>query len=294
MSSDKVVSPLLVIVGPTASGKTDFAMDIAEKYNGEIICADSRTVYKGMNIGTAKPTLQQQNRVPHHMLDIIEPSEHFTAAQYKRMACRHIEEIAQRGKLPILVGGSGLYIDAIIFDYNFGPPADVDRRSTLEKFSLEELQRVCREEDIDLPENKHNRRHLIRAIELGGVIKQNRRLRPHTLVVGLQSDNQELKRRIERRAAIMLEAGIVGEVKFLSERYGWESEAMKANIYRAFRGVVQGAKTEQEALEEVIRSDISLAKRQMTWFKRNPYIVWGAPVGLIPKIDDFIRTSISL
>jgi tRNA dimethylallyltransferase len=285
--------PLVVIVGPTASGKSKLALAVAKQYSGEVICADSRTVYKGMDIGTAKPSPQERRSIPHHMLDIVEPTERFTVVDFKRIASSQIDDIMRRRKLPIVVGGTGLYVDSVIFDYNFGVAADPILRKQLEQKTVLELQSICRQKDIVIPENDQNKRHLIRAIELGGLTKQNKRLRHNTLVVGLQVGSDILRQRIEQRAHDMIDAGIVDEVRRLAERYGWDNEAMTGNIYRVFRGVVEGTKSEQEAVEEFVRADVALAKRQMTWFKRNPYIVWGSPPELMQRIEQFLARPIS-
>jgi tRNA dimethylallyltransferase len=145
-------APLIVIVGPTASGKSALAMQLAERFGGEIICADSRTVYKGMDIGTAKPSAEDQARVPHHGLDLVEPGERFSAVDFKNYATQTIADIRARGKIPFLVGGTGLYVDAVIFDYHFGQ-ADPELRAKLEALSLEELHEYCRNNNIKLPEN---------------------------------------------------------------------------------------------------------------------------------------------
>ena len=129
--------PLVVIVGPTASGKSALAISLAEKFGGEIICADSRTVYKGMDIGTAKPTVDEQARVPHWGLDLVEPGERFSAAKFKRYAIAKIDEIHSRGNIPFLVGGTGLYIDGILFDYEFGSDFNAELRKKLESLSLD-------------------------------------------------------------------------------------------------------------------------------------------------------------
>jgi tRNA dimethylallyltransferase len=267
--------PLIVIVGPTASGKSDLAMRIAERHNGEIICADSRTVYRGMDIGTAKPSDEDRAKIPHHLLDIVEPNESFSAADFKRLASAAIADIKTRNKLPILVGGTGLYVDAVIFDYQFGEPADPALRAKLFDMTVEELQHICRRSYIDIPMNDKNKRHLIRAIELGGLPKRTDKMILNIIVVGLTAENDTLRKRILLRAGKMVEAGIIGEIQLLARRYGWESEAMKANIYRVFRGVVEASKSVEEATEEFVRSDMALAKRQRTWFKRNPAIIWG-------------------
>lgn len=283
--------PLIVIVGPTASGKSDLALRVAQEFNGELICADSRTVYKGLDIGTAKPTLDERAKVPHHLLDVVEPCEPFTAAQFKHLANAAIADISGRGKLPVMVGGTGLYIDAVLFDYRFGQPADPAERRRLQEMSLDELHDFCRENDIEMPENSKNKRHLIRAIELGGVIKENRSQRPNTFVVGITMDRDILRERIRLRAKGMLEQGITDEVRRAGQQYGWDCEALTGNIYRVFRGVVEGTKSEEEALEEFVRSDTSLAKRQMTWFKRNPQIIWGSADNLFAQIRAFLHSS---
>jgi tRNA dimethylallyltransferase len=283
-------SPLVVIVGPTASGKSALAMTIAQRYGGEIIAADSRTVYRGMDIGTAKPTTEDQQIVTHHLIDIRNPDEPFNAAIFKTLGIAAIDDISSRGRLPLLVGGTGLYIDAILFDYEFGASADEAERRELNQKTAEELQEICRDNNIDIPINSRNKRHLIRAIELRGLKKQNKRLRPDTFVVGLSTERDKLKVRIEERARHMVAQGVLGEAALLGERYDWESEAMKGSIYRIFRNVVDGKKSVEEAIEEFVRSDMALAKRQMTWFKRNPSIVWSkSPDQLLKEVDTFLR-----
>lgn len=284
-------TPLVVIVGPTASGKSDLAMHVAQKHNGEIICADSRTVYKGMDIGTAKPTVEDRAKVKHHLLDVVEPNEFFSAADFKHHANEALADIRNRGKLPILVGGTGLYVDAVIFDYQFGQPADLQLRSELSELTVEELQQYCRRLHIEIPVNNKNKRHLIRAIELNGLPKKTGVLILNTFVVGIAPSNDALKERIIKRAYSMVDLGIANEVRSLTNKYGWEREAMKGNIYRVFRGVIEGGKSVNIAIDEFIRSDLALAKRQRTWFKRNPAIIWGTPEDLEKRIDDYIRTA---
>lgn len=284
-----MISPrLLVIVGSTASGKSNLALQIAKKYNGELICADSRTVYKGMDIGTGKPSQHDQKSVPHHLLDIVEPDQPFTAAQFKDLANVAIKQISNRGKLPILVGGTGLYIDAVIFDYQFGEPADAELRSKLNALNNEELLLLCSQKDIAIPVNHRNKRHLIRAIELGGLVTPKRELRDNILVVGITTDNDELKIRIVNRTHAMFQAGVIEEARRLSAKFGWQAEAMTANVYRIAKNVIAGEITPYAMFEQVVKADMSLAKRQRTWFKRNPYIKWGSPEELRYVIADFL------
>jgi tRNA dimethylallyltransferase len=282
-------SPLITIVGPTASGKSALAMQIAEKYNGEIIAADSRTVYRSLDIGTAKPTPEDRRRIRHHLLDVRDPDQPFSAAEFKRLAEAAIADIHARGKLPILVGGTGLYVDAVIYDYQFGPVADPVLRARLNNMSVEELQEMCRGNDIIFPLNKQNKRHLIRAIELGGLLRHEHRLRNNTLVVGITTDRDILRQRIEHRARQMIDDGVLHEVAQVGQKYGWRGEALKGNIYRIFRGVVEGTQPLEEAIAEFVQSDMNLAKRQMTWFKRNKCIVWSKnPHDLVETVDTFL------
>lgn len=284
-----MTNKLVVVVGPTASGKSALAMRIAQKYNGEIIAADSRTIYRGMDIGTAKPTAQDQQLVPHHLLDVRNPDESFSAAEFKRLAEQAIADIQARDRLPVMVGGTGLYVDAVLFNYRFGPAADTAERSRLNELSVEDLQEICRKNNIELPINHQNKRHLVRAIELGGLFKHKKQLRDDTLVVGIATDRDILRQRVTARAHQMVREGVLDEVAKLGKKYAWKGEALKGNIYRIFRGVTDGSKPLEDAIEEFVQSDMALAKRQMTWFKRNPYIVWSAdPDELLEEVDTFI------
>src|SRR5690606_33063041 len=144
--------PLVVIAGPTASGKTALAIELAERFGGEIICADSRTIYKGMDVGTAKPGVDEQAQIPHWGLDLVEPGDRFTAADFKEYALQKINEIRARGHVPFLVGGTGLYVDAVLFDYQFSAPANEHERAKLEQMTIERLHDYCEYNNIILPE----------------------------------------------------------------------------------------------------------------------------------------------
>lgn len=267
--------PLIVIVGPTASGKTSIAIEVAEKVDGEIICADSRTLYKYMDIGTAKPTQEEQNRVPHWGLDLVEPNVRYTAADFKKYADQKIEEIRSRGHIPILVGGTGLYIDAVIFDYSFGPAADPRQRELYESMSLERLHKYCYNNNIKLPENEKNKRYVIRAIERqNDSIKRKKVPIPNTFIVGIATDKDELYKRIDQRAYQIVSSAMIDEAQKLAHRYGWNHESMTGNIYPLCRLYLEGALTMDELLSHFIILDRRLAKRQMTWLRRNPYIEW--------------------
>lgn len=268
-------APLVVIVGPTASGKTSLAIEMAQKYDGEIICADSRTIYKYMDIGTAKPSAEEQALVPHWGLDLVEPGESFSAADFQRYANEKIADIRARGKVPFLVGGTGLYVDGVIFDYKFGVPADLRVRAVLEQLSVEELQQYCFEHNIPLPENSKNKRYLVRAIEQKDINLQ-RREQPidNTIIVGIATEREVLKQRISDRSEQLFENGVVEEAKILGKKYGWESEAMTGNVYRLVKLFVREEVTEAELKDLFKVLDWRLAKRQITWLRRNPYIKW--------------------
>jgi tRNA dimethylallyltransferase len=264
----------VVIVGPTASGKTALALDLAERFGGEVIAADSRTVYKGMDIGTAKPAAAERRRVAHHMLDVVTPDASFTVADFQDLANAAIRDIAGRGKLPILVGGSGLYIDAVIYNFSFrGAPDGQVRRQTA-ALSVEELQDLLREQAIALPANERNPRHLVRTLESRGAQPSRGRLRPHTLIIGLDPPRESLAANITRRVDAMVAAGFIDEVRSLARIYGWEVPALQAPGYKAFRAYLAGTLSLDEAKELFIRYDLQYAKRQKTWFKRNPDICW--------------------
>lgn len=268
------LSPLLVVVGETASGKSALALEAAKRLNGEIICADARTIYEGMDIGTAKATTQEQADIPHHLIDAVRPDQPFSAAQFKQLANETIEEVAARGKLPILVGGTGLYVDAVAYDFQFRPPADPTERERLNAMSVEELQNEIIEKGLAMPENRQNKRHLTRTLETNGASAERHPLREHTLVVGLRLPREVLEERIRLRVDTMVVLGFVEEVRRLSEQYGWDAPGMNAPGYKAFRLYLEGTISLEEAKEKFVRNDLDLAKRQRTWFKRNQDIVW--------------------
>lgn len=266
--------PLIAIVGPTASGKTALGIEIAKAHKGEIICADSRTVYKGMDIGTAKPAAEEQEGVPHHLLDVVTPDQTFTAAEFQKLANGAIKDIESRGKLPIIVGGTGLYVDSILYNYEF-PPVNAEQRKELLKLSKEQLQEKVEELDIPLNDSDFNNpRRLVRAIETAGQPRSKSQLRPVTLIIGLEVERSELEERIRARILQMLKKGFMKEVHQLRMKYGPEAPGLNGIGYRAFLKVDNYSSDLNDAIEEFAKGDLNLAKRQMTWFKRNPDIKW--------------------
>jgi len=267
-------SPLIVIVGPTGSGKSALALEIARINNGEIICADSRTVYKGMDIGTAKPTKAEQKQVPHHLLDIIEPNRIFTAAEFKRQASQVMDGCEKRGTLPVMVGGTGLYIDGVIFDFAFLPPASNEERGQLQALTVPELQQKISDLGLRLPENSQNPRHLIRVIETNGAVPIKKGLRDNTLVIGVDMPKEDLIKRINKRIEDMFINGLEEEVKALSDTYGWDSLGLSAVGYQEWQQYFKGNISQQQVQDTILKNTINYAKRQRTWNKRNPYVVW--------------------
>lgn len=267
--------PLIVIVGPTASGKTKLSIELAKRFGGEIISADSRAVYNGMDIGTAKPTPAERALVVHWGLDLINPGDYFSAADFKKYTDEKIIEIRSRGNIPFLVGGTGLYIDSVVFDYKFGSKANEELRSELQQLSFDELYTYCHNNKIQLPENRKNKRYIIRAIENNGE-KPVRKSKPinNCVIVGITTDKSILRSRIDNRVEKMFKSGVVSETKILAEKFGWESEAMKSNIYTILRSLLQEEMSIATSIEKTKVLDWRLAKRQLTWMRRNKFIHW--------------------
>lgn len=291
MRNDK--RPLVILLmGPTASGKTDLAMALHERLGAELISVDSAMVYRGMDIGTAKPTAADRVEVPHHLLDVVTPDQPFSVAEFQRLALQAIADIHARDKLPIMVGGTGLYVDAVLYDFAFRAPADPAERERLSGMSVPELQAELSARGIALPASDLNPRHLIRALETGGAPAMRQPLRPHTLLLGLRADRNVLNARIADRARQMFEHGLEQEVAGLVQKYGWDAEAMKSVGYREFRLYFEGAATMDDVRARIIISTQAYAKRQRTWFKRNPDIQWIASFTEASQmVDSFLNNK---
>lgn len=268
---------LIIITGPTASGKTALAIKLAKQFNGEIISADSRAIYRGIDIASAKPSLEEREGVPHWGFDLTEPDQIFTAADFKEYAFEKISEIHSRGKIPFLVGGTGLYIDAVLYDYDFAGEPDEELRAELNSKSIEELQAVIEQAKIEMPENSKNKRYLIRAIEKSKKHKRNSGKKHNgfnSIVVGITTERDELRTRIFARNEQFFSSGIIEEAQKMAQKYGWQSEAMTTNAYPLIRDFLDENLTKEELIEKMSVRDWRLAKRQITFMKRNKDINW--------------------
>jgi len=274
------MNKLLIILGPTASGKSDLAIKIAELFNGEIVSADSRQIYKEMNIGTAKPS---KGNIRYHLLDIIEPDKRFSAAQYKELACNAIKDIQNRNKLPVLCGGTGLYISSIIEDWQFPKvPSQEKLRKELEKKSVEQLFKIYQKLDTEGAKSidKKNKRRLIRAIE---VCKANNK--PfwqqrksgkslfNTLLIGIKLPKEQLRGRIAKRTKKMIKMGLETEVKTLKDKYGW-IPSLQTIGYQEWKEYFSDKLNKKEVQNLIELHTIQYSKRQMTWFKKMKNIQW--------------------
>lgn len=285
--------PLVVLVGETASGKTDLAIKLAQALNGELICADSWTVRREANIGSAKPTAAEQALVPHHLLDVAGPDEDFTAAVFKDSANQAIADIAGRGKLPIMVGGTGLYVDGVIYDYGFLPQGDRAARQELNQLSNQELLARIDAAGIQLGDvDIRNKRRLIRLLETNGQQPTKQSLRPNTVLIGLTTDRAQLEARIIARTDAMMAAGLEAEVADLADRYGWDCEALKGISYAQWKDYFLGADTRDQVRQKIIKATLDLAKRQRTWFKRNKSIHWFTTPVNQTDIVELVTTSL--
>ncbi len=294
-----MIQKILAIVGPTASGKSALAVRLARQFNGEIISADSRQVYKGLDIGSGKLKSKERKGIKHHLLDVASPKLTFTAARYKKLAERVITDILRRGKLPIFCGGTGFYLDAAL-GYLFIPPVPPDRalRARLEKLPAEELfaklkaLNRARAENI----NPHNRRRLIRAIEVATAPKTKASPWPTTkdsplLKIGILVAKDELRRNINKRLETRLEFGLVAEVEKLHQQgLAWRRLDNLGLDYRFTSRYLRGRLTRDAMIRQLTTAIWHYAKRQMTWFKRDKNINWiEEPTRAEKLVRDFLK-----
>lgn len=288
MSNNTSKTPkMVVIVGETASGKSALAMQMAKKFEGEIICADSSTIRKGFDIGSAKPSKEDQKQIKHHLLDVAAADEVFSAAKFKQLAQKAVTDISSRGKLPILVGGSGLYIDSLLFDYKFLPVGDQKERELLSKLNVKDLISVAKGRKLDVSEiDTANKTRLIRFIQTNGQLPKKRSLRQNTIIIGLRTNRDDLNHNIAVRTEQMIGQGLADEVEQIVEHYGWDCEGLKAVGYREWQEHFLGKKSLEKTKFEIIKDTKYLAKKQRTWFRRNKFIQWAdTPVNQAEVVD---------
>lgn len=286
------MNPIICIPGPTASGKSALAVEIAKEYNGEVISCDSMQVYRRMDIGTAKPTEAEMQGIPHHMIDVCDPEEDFSVSRYCQMADAIVQDILSRGKTAVIAGGTGLYMDSLIKGNSFAPFPSTGQRERLEaqadEIGMEAMLDLLRGIDPEAASRLHtaDRKRIIRALEV--YYETGETITAHNLKtqaippkytpiwLGLDFENrQDLYDRIDLRVELMLKQGLVEEIKALLDS-GVPSKctAMQAIGYKEFTAALQGMGTVREAADQVAQSSRHYAKRQLTWFRRNKQIHW--------------------
>ena len=283
---------IICIAGPTASGKTSLAVELAKEFNGEVVSCDSMYVYRRMCIGTAKPTEEEMQGIPHHMIDVADPDEDFSVSRYCDMAAPIVDDIVARGKTAIIAGGTGLYMDSLIKGNDFAPFPSTGMREKLEaqadREGMEAMLELLRSIDPDAAAKLHlsDRKRIIRALEVyyetGETITahniKTQAIPPRytPLWLGLDfADRAELYRRIDMRVDIMLQQGLVEEIKtLLASGIPQKCTAVQAIGYKEFVSALDGQCSIEEAAEEVRKSSRHYAKRQLTWFRRNKNIHW--------------------
>ena len=281
---------IIAVAGPTAAGKTEYAIRVAEAVGGEVVSCDSMQLYKFMDIGSAKPTPEEQARVKHWLVDEIDPREEFSVARYRDMAKGYIEDIFSRGKTPVIAGGTGLYLNSLLYDMDFSEAdKDMELRQTLmdeaELFGPEYIHKKLEAVDPVKASKIHpnNVKKVIRALEgaiLGNGIGEFADLKERTkdydtLLIGITRDREELYDRINRRVDIMVEQGLFKEVEGLLEMGLQEEDiSMKGIGYKEIIGFFDGIYTREEAIDKIKQNTRHLAKRQMTWFRRYEDMNW--------------------
>lgn len=282
---------VIVICGPTASGKTALSIELAKQINGEIISADSMQIYKYMDIGSAKPTIEEMQGIKHYMLDFVEPDKRYSVAEYKLEAEKCIEEILSKNKVPIIVGGTGLYIDSLIYGIEFSDiKIDEEYRKYLEKLcekeGIETLYNMAVKIDSKAMEtiSKNDKKRIMRVLEIyhetgktkteQEIESRKNEVKYNYKVYAINWDREKLYQRINKRVDLMIESGLIEEVKELLSKYENMPTAIQGLGYKEIKLYLDGELTKEEAIEKIKMETRRYAKRQFTWFKKNKQTIW--------------------
>lgn len=276
MSGTNTNNTTYFVVGPTASGKSDFAVNLALQVNGEIISADSVQIFQYFDIGSAKIKMEERKGIPHHMIDILEPTETYTVANYARDARNAIDNVLRREKTPIVCGGTGLYVNSLLYELDELPPADETLREELSALALEELLDRAKMQQIDLSGvNLSNKRRVIRGMEIFlltgkpmGDFNTMKRSNLNPIIYHLSPKRELLYEKINLRTHLMMEAGLVDETKRIIDRFGRNLQALNSIGYREALLYLDGALTKEELISRIQLATRHYAKRQGTWFRR--------------------------
>ena len=282
---------VIVICGPTASGKTSLSIELAKQINGEIISCDSMQIYKEMNIGTAKPTIEEMQGIKHYMLDFVSPDERYSVANYQKQAIVAIKEVLSRGKIPIVVGGTGLYVDSLIYgiEYQDIKFDEKYRKELEEKVNMEGLEQLYNEAEKIDPEairkiSRNDKKRILRVLEIYHAtgknkteqekISRQKEVEFDYRVYAIAWDREKLYNRINKRVDIMIEQGLVEEVKKVYSKYNKFPTAMQGLGYKEVVEYIENKCTKQEMIEKIKKETRRYAKRQMTWFRKNKQTIW--------------------
>lgn len=302
MVRDTDMKKVLVIAGPTASGKSGFAVECAKRFNGEIISGDSIQIYRGLDIGSAKIREDEKQGIVHHLIDIKDAGESYSVKEFQALGRELIDDISERGKLPIVAGGTGLYIKALLYDYTFFDEEVKD--NPYEELSNQEIYDILSVEDPDSLKKIHvnNRKRLVRALNVlrkhgQGIseIASNQEHKPlyDALIIGLNRDRSVLYNDINLRVDRMFDEGLENEVRSLVDKgISFDMQSMQGIGYREFRGYFEGAASLDETREMIKKDTRNFAKRQMTWFKNQMDIAWcDDGMKMMETIDDWLYNS---
>ena len=281
---------VIVICGPTASGKTALSIELAKKINGEIISSDSMQIYKDMNIGTAKPTVEEMDGIPHYLLDFVSPDTRYSVAEFQKDATEKIEEILKKGKTPIIVGGTGLYVDSLIYGIEYQDiKLDEQYRNQLENIAeqegLDKLYEEAKKIDLEAMQkiSRNDKKRIIRVLEIykaTGKTKTQQELESRQevkydyKVFAINMEREKLYDRINRRVDIMIDQGLIEEVENLVKKYKEFPTAMQGLGYKEVVEYIENKVTKEEMIEKIKMETRRYAKRQMTWFRKNKQTIW--------------------